>query len=146
MRMPSVKVLSIALLFLGLATNAVAQKRLLWEQAAPTGVTTFTSAQAQAYAYQYYVHGQTAGVAIAGVACTTTNKPLVKACSAALPVALSAGVIFDLTATDPPDESVHSQAVTVPPPPPAPSKVQILGAILRKTGETVASVGRRLRF
>lgn len=111
-----------------MATPAFAQKRINWDQPAPVGATTFTATDAAAYTYKYYVVNNPVGTALTGVACTTSNSPLVKVCSTLLPAALTPGTVFDLTASDSTDESAHSNTTTVTVPN-TPTKLRITGAV-----------------
>lgn len=117
--------------------------RLGWDQPAPQGSSTFTSAMAQAYVYKYYLVGGTnSGTTIAAVACTTTNAPLVKFCSAPLPTPLQGGQQINVTASNPLGESGHSNDLELPPPPPAPLNLRSITAALVRP---FRAFGSRLR-
>ncbi len=110
----------IGLMVMGILLSSVAMaqtpKRLQWTQSAPVGATTFTSAMAQGYVYKYYVQGQSVGIILTGVTCTTTSSALIKACSAPLPSGLLPGQVLDVTASEGGlDESAHSNTASVPP-------------------------------
>ncbi len=126
----------LSVLLLLLSSSAFAQtKQLAWEQSAPTGQATFTSAAAQGYLYKWYRPNQATSTVLTAVTCTTTNQPLVKTCSAPLPGAINAGDSVTLTASfaDGSNESGPSNVATfvLPIPPNPPSGLRIAANYLR---------------
>ncbi len=125
-----------------LATPAAAQKRLQWDQTAPVGATSFTSAEANAYTYRWYIHGTTTGgTVLPGVSCTTTNAPLTKTCTAPLPP-ISSGTTINLTASDG-TETEHSNPATLSAPT-TPTNVRIASLLLRRLVLTPMTVATRV--